>query len=154
VLPSRRQFQDGSLQLTTLNESTAWKEIPINTATTPLKLIALPPSTPQLSDASHNNNAVVPFVSPLLMPINSSPPRTPYIPRLVHACITYLLFIFLRCVKKLVDVAEDSKLGSEDVFDVVGAVVYVTEKETTQRNGQQQVSQTVFLIDDTLVRPV
>ena len=58
-------------------------------------------------------------------------------------------------MKKLADVAEEARSGSEGgVFDVVGAVLYVTEKDIELRNGQQQVSQTIFLLDNTLVRSI
>ena len=58
-------------------------------------------------------------------------------------------------MKKLADVAEEARSGIEGgVFDVVGAVLHVTEKEIELRNGQQQVSQTIFLLDNTLVRSI
>ena len=83
ILPARRQFQDGSLQLATLNESTAWKGIPMNASITPVKsnsrrsITLRSPATPQISDSS----SLMAIVSPLLIPIAPATPRTPYTPR-------------------------------------------------------------------------
>lgn len=148
MLPSKRQFGDGVLQLAAMNESTAWKEVPVLS----------PPVTPQSSSKlalaltspdQNENKSMVSLIpqSPVLIP--TATPQSPYTPRYSfpsHFIIFY--HILFRSVKKLDEIAT-----SNSDFDVVGAVIHFTEKEMeTTRSGQQIPTQTIFILDSSKVR--